>query len=62
MNEVRGEQAVLEDGLRAIRERLQDGRYRPKIAKTFPLEQAADAYRFLESNAQIGKVVITVQP
>jgi NADPH:quinone reductase-like Zn-dependent oxidoreductase len=32
----------------------------PKIAKTFPLDQAADAYRYLESNAQVGKIVITV--
>jgi NADPH:quinone reductase-like Zn-dependent oxidoreductase len=39
---------------------LQDGRLKPKIAKTFPFAQSADAYRYLESNEQIGKVVITV--
>lgn len=43
-----------------IFERLQDGRFQPKIAKTFPLEQAIQAYQYLESNTQIGKVVVTV--
>jgi NADPH:quinone reductase-like Zn-dependent oxidoreductase len=42
-----------------VYDRLADGRFRPKIAKTFPFAQAADAYRYLESNAQVGKVVIT---
>ena len=60
MREVRDTRAVLDAGLSDVRERLQDGRFVPKIARTFPLEQAADAYRFLESNTQVGKVVITV--
>jgi len=43
-----------------IYDRLADGRFRPKIAKTFPFAQSAEAYKYLESNAQIGKIVITV--
>ena len=43
-----------------IYDRLADGRFVPKIAKTFPFTQSADAYRYLESNQQVGKVVITV--
>jgi NADPH:quinone reductase-like Zn-dependent oxidoreductase len=43
-----------------VYDRLRDGRLRPKIAKTFPFAQSADAYRYLESNEQIGKVVITL--
>jgi NADPH:quinone reductase-like Zn-dependent oxidoreductase len=43
-----------------IYDRLADGRFRPKIAKTFPLAQSAEAYQYLESNEQVGKVVITV--
>ncbi len=43
-----------------IFDRLQDRRFVPKIAKTFPLAQAADAYRYMESNAQVGKIVLTV--
>jgi NADPH:quinone reductase-like Zn-dependent oxidoreductase len=33
---------------------------RPVIAKTFPLEQMAEAHRYLESNQQVGKIVVTV--
>jgi NADPH:quinone reductase-like Zn-dependent oxidoreductase len=39
---------------------LADGRLKPTIAKTFPLEQIVDAHRYLESNQQFGKVVVTV--
>lgn len=45
---------------RYIFERLADGRFVPKIAKTFPFAQLVDAYRFLESNQQIGKIAVTV--
>ena len=40
--------------------RLADGRFKPRIARTFPFEQVVQAYEYLESNAQVGKVVITV--
>jgi NADPH:quinone reductase-like Zn-dependent oxidoreductase len=43
-----------------IYDRLADGRFRPKIAKVFPFAQTADAYKYLESNAQVGKVVVSV--
>jgi len=36
------------------------GHLKPVIAKTFPLAQIADAYRYLESNQQLGKIVVTV--
>jgi NADPH:quinone reductase-like Zn-dependent oxidoreductase len=39
---------------------LADGQFHPKIAKTFPFGQTVDAYRYLESNAQVGKVVVAV--
>jgi NADPH:quinone reductase-like Zn-dependent oxidoreductase len=58
--EVRRDSRVLETAVQYVYDRLKDGRLRPKIAKTFPLAQSADAYRYLESNEQIGKVVITV--
>jgi NADPH:quinone reductase-like Zn-dependent oxidoreductase len=43
-----------------VYDRLADGRFHPKVAKTFPFAQTVEAYKFLESNAQVGKVVITV--
>lgn len=60
MREFRDDPRVLPAAIDYIRARLEDGRFTPRIARTFPLEQAADAYRYLESNAQVGKVVITV--
>lgn len=39
---------------------LQSGALRPLIAKVFPLDQIADAHRYMESNAQIGKIVVEV--
>jgi NADPH:quinone reductase-like Zn-dependent oxidoreductase len=43
-----------------VYDRLQDGRFRPRIAKTFPFAQIVEAYQYLESNAQVGKIVVTV--
>jgi len=43
-----------------IYDRLADGRFRPKVAKVFPFAQTVEAYQYLESNAQVGKVVISV--
>ena len=43
-----------------VYDRLADGRFRPKVARIFPFAQTVEAYKYLESNAQVGKVVITV--
>ena len=39
---------------------LESGAFRPLIHATFPLERAADAHRLMESDAHIGKIVLTV--
>jgi NADPH:quinone reductase-like Zn-dependent oxidoreductase len=39
---------------------LAEGHLKPVIAKTFPLERIVEAHRYLESNQQIGKIVVTV--
>ncbi len=39
---------------------LAEGRLVPVIAKIFPFEQIAEAHRYLESNQQLGKIVVTV--
>lgn len=39
---------------------LASGKLKPIVAKTFPLDQIVDAHRYLESNEQIGKIVVTV--
>jgi len=47
----------------ALREKvwplIESGRIAPVIFKTFPLAQAADAHRLMESNSHIGKIVLT---
>jgi Zinc-binding dehydrogenase len=39
---------------------LAEGHLKPVIAKTFPLAEIVEAHRFLESNQQVGKIVVTV--
>lgn len=39
---------------------LSDGKLKPTVAKIFKLEQVADAHRYMESNQQLGKIVLEV--
>ena len=39
---------------------IEAGKIKPQIYKTFPLEQAADAHRLMETSQHIGKIVLTV--
>lgn len=39
---------------------LAEGTYAPVIDRVFPLEQVVEAYRYLEGNAQVGKIVLEV--
>ena len=43
-----------------IYDHLEDGSFKPQIARTFLFDQTVEAYRYLESNEQIGKIVITL--
>jgi len=43
-----------------VNDGLASGRFKPLVAKTFPLEEIVEAHRYLESNQQIGKIVVTV--
>ena len=45
---------------RYIYDHLSDGSFKPEIARTFPFAQTVEAYRFLEGNEQVGKVVVTM--
>ena len=58
--EITSNPALAETAKRYVFERLADGRFVPKIARTFPFAQTVEAYKYLESNQQVGKVVITV--
>jgi NADPH:quinone reductase-like Zn-dependent oxidoreductase len=58
--EITGDPARMERGKRFVVEGLADGSLKPIIARTFPFEQIVEAHRYLESNQQFGKVVVTV--
>lgn len=50
-------QAVVEE----IRDHLAAGTFRPVIDRTYPLEEIAQAHRYVETGQKIGNVVITVR-
>ena len=52
--------ARLERGKRFILNGLEQGKLKPVIARTFTLDQIVEAHRYMESNQQIGKIVVTV--
>ena len=39
---------------------MHDGRVKPLIDSTFPLEKAVDAHKRMEAGAHIGKIVLMV--
>ena len=39
---------------------VRDGRVKPLIDSTFPLEKAADAHRRMETSEHVGKIVLAV--
>jgi NADPH:quinone reductase-like Zn-dependent oxidoreductase len=45
---------------RYIYDKLESGAFKPKIAKVFPLAEIVEAHRYMQSNAQVGKIVVTV--
>lgn len=54
--EERGQVAPL---MAMLLDELRHKRLNPVVARTFPLEKAGDAHRFLQSRANIGKVILT---
>ena len=39
---------------------LESGSFKPRIDRVFPFAQIVDAHRYMESNEQIGKIVVSV--
>jgi NADPH:quinone reductase-like Zn-dependent oxidoreductase len=58
--EITGDPERLRKGVEFVNSGLADGSLKPVVARTFPLGQIVEAHRYLESNQQIGKVVVTV--
>jgi NADPH:quinone reductase-like Zn-dependent oxidoreductase len=58
--EIVTDDAALERAKSFIIEGLESGQLDPLVSCTFPFDTIQDATRFLESNAQIGKIVVTI--
>jgi NADPH:quinone reductase-like Zn-dependent oxidoreductase len=58
--EITSDAARLERAKKFVIDGLAAGQLKPVIAKTFPFNEIVAAHRYLESNQQIGKVVVTV--
>ena len=54
-------QTAWADAWNAILPLLQSGAIKPIVAKTFPLEKAADALRYLVEGRPFGRVVLTIE-
>jgi NADPH:quinone reductase-like Zn-dependent oxidoreductase len=60
IHEIVQDPARLDAARRFVLDGLSAGALRPIIAQTFPFERIADAHRYLESNEQFGKIVVTL--
>lgn len=46
--------------INTVFEAYRNGWIEPKIAKVFPLKQAADAHRFLENRGRVGTILLKI--
>ncbi|MBV8676533.1 MAG: zinc-dependent alcohol dehydrogenase family protein [Planctomycetaceae bacterium] len=60
LSEITTDPARMDRGKRFVNEGLADGSLKPIIAKIFRFEEIVEAHRYLESNQQVGKIVVTV--
>jgi NADPH:quinone reductase-like Zn-dependent oxidoreductase len=58
--EVTNDPANFEKAKKYVFDRLQSGVFTPKIAKVFSLSEVVQAQEYMESNAQVGKIVVRV--
>ena len=55
-----GKSAIVQAVIESVWPMFADGRVRPVVGATFPIERAADAHRLLSSGRVTGKIVLTV--
>lgn len=60
VHEITGDPARLEAAKAFILDGLMSGSLKPVIARIFPFDEIVEAHRFMESNQQFGKIVVTV--
>jgi NADPH:quinone reductase-like Zn-dependent oxidoreductase len=52
--------SLLEKATQYVCERIESGKFSPRIDRTFTLSEIVSAHRYMEKNQQIGKIVVTV--
>lgn len=60
LNEVVFNPEVFPAAKKYVFDHIAAGHFRPLIDKTFPFSEIVQAHRYMESNAQIGKIVVTL--
>ena len=50
----------LKANLGFIKERIEEGRFRPVIDRTYPLDKIAEAFTYVGTHQKIGNVIITM--
>jgi NADPH:quinone reductase-like Zn-dependent oxidoreductase len=60
MREINADPGLSRSAREYVFDRVADGRFQIKIDRTFPFADTIKAYQYLESNEQVGKVVVTL--
>ncbi len=60
MREITNDAAQLEAAIAFVLDGVASGALQPIIARTFAFEDIVEAHRFMESNEQFGKIVVTL--
>jgi NADPH:quinone reductase-like Zn-dependent oxidoreductase len=50
-----------QEELLALKKMIEDGSIKPVVDRTFPMEQAADAHRRVESEQRLGMIAISIE-
>jgi len=60
VREVLSDPKLREAAEKFVFDRLADGRYKPVVDRVFPFSKIVEAHRYMESNQQLGKIVVKV--
>lgn len=60
LHEITGDPDALREAIGYVYGKVDSGELKPRIDRTFTLDEIAEAHRYLEKNQHIGKVVVTV--
>ncbi len=61
LGRMKGRESVMQREMEEIFRMYAAGQIKPVVGKTFPLQKAADAHRYIHNRSNIGKVVLTVE-